>query len=105
MKHSRLAPSLVLWLFPVVVVALVAGLVVAAIAVASLVGNSVPGRLILQWVAIPLGIAVLVAAREAWKYKPEPADGIEVLPREHPQLWARCTGSPSWPRPSPRPAS
>lgn len=87
MKHSRLAPSLVLWLFPVVVVALVAGLVVAAIAVASLVGNSVPGRLILQWVAIPLGIAVLVAAREAWKYKPEPADGIEVLPREHPQLW------------------
>lgn len=84
---KRLAPSLVLWLFPVVVVALIGGLVALAVVASALSGNSAPGRIILQWVAIPLAIAVFLAAREAWRYKPEPAAGIEVLPHEHPGLW------------------
>ena len=68
MKGSRLLAGLVLWLFPVVVVLLIALLVGLAVVASTLVGNTAPARLILQLAAIPLAIAVFLAARDALRF-------------------------------------
>lgn len=88
MDARRIAPNLVLWLFPLVVLGLIVGLVIAIVTVSS---NFLGGRgvsTLLQWLVIPLVIAVGFGAWTAFRYKAQPASGLEVLPQEHPQIWA-----------------
>ena len=88
MALRRLAPSLVLWLFPVVVVVLIAAVVVAAFTWGGAFLDGDGFWPILQILAFPLIGAVFFGVRAAMAYKPEPAEGIELSPAEHPRLWA-----------------
>lgn len=83
MVFRRFAPSLVLWLFPVVVVGLIVGIVLGVVA---LDGDGISP--LLQILVVPLVIAVYLGVRVALKHKPEPAEGIELTASEHPRLWA-----------------
>lgn len=87
----RLAPNLVLWLFPVAVVVVLAGVIAALVAVSNAFFGGGGIWEMVQIVAIPLVIALVVGARLAAAYKVEPAEGVEVSPAEHPQLWAEIT--------------
>ncbi|MFT4216655.1 MAG: M48 family metallopeptidase [Micropruina sp.] len=84
----RLAPKLVLWIFPVVVVALIAGTVMGILAASDAFFGGDGVVPMLQILVIPLVVALFFGVRAAIIYKPEPAEGIEVSPVEHPQLWA-----------------
>ncbi|MHA6522860.1 M48 family metallopeptidase [Tessaracoccus sp. G1721] len=88
MKHNRLAPTLVLWLFPVVAVALLVGVVLGIVAVGAQLFDGVAVRVLIQWVALPLAVAIGFGAWAALRHQAEPAEGIEVIPAEHPALWA-----------------
>lgn len=87
----RLAPNLVLWLFPVAVVVVLTGVIAALVAVSNAFFGGGGIWEMVQIVAIPLVIALVVGARLAAAYKVEPAEGVEVSPAEHPQLWAEIT--------------
>ena len=90
-SKRSVAPSLVLWLFPLVIVAVV-GSLLAGIAVLAISMNSATfGVRIVLWVVAPLVIVVWVAARQARRSRPEPTEGIEVHPAEHPALWAEVS--------------
>lgn len=91
MKQSRLAPTLVLWLFPVVAVALLVGVVLGIVAVGAQLFDGIATRVLIQWVALPLAAAIAFGAWAALRHKPEPAEGIEVTPAEHPALWAEVS--------------
>ena len=45
-------------------------------------------RLLLQWVALPLAVAIGYGAWAAYKHRPEPAEGVDVTRDQHPDLWA-----------------
>lgn len=87
MKQNRLAPVLVLWLFPVVAVALLAGVVLGIVAIGAQFFDGVATRVLIQWVAVPLAAALALGAWAALRHKPESAEGVEVTPTEHPALW------------------
>lgn len=87
MKHNRLAPLLVLWLFPVVAAALLAGVVLGIVAIGAQHFDGVATRVLIQWVAVPLAAALAFGAWAALRHKPESAEGVEVTPAEHPALW------------------
>jgi Zn-dependent protease with chaperone function len=76
---------LVLALFPVLVLALLAGLCVAA--VWSVRYSGVAAGKILLYLALPLVVAVGVAVRDVLRARPEPTPGPELGRAEHPQLW------------------
>lgn len=88
MRHHRLLPTLVLWLFPVVtvLVAALAQLGIVAFSNSMLGGRGFGalGRILVA----PLLVALVLGIREARKFKAEPAEGIEVAAARHPQLWA-----------------
>ncbi|MFT4295663.1 MAG: M48 family metallopeptidase [Micropruina sp.] len=42
----------------------------------------------LRILVVPLVVALFFGARAAARYQPEPAEGVEIVPAEHPQLWA-----------------
>lgn len=86
-KLNRLAPVLVLWLFPVVAVALLVGVVLGIVAIGAQLLDGVATRVLIQWFALPLAAALAFGAWAAMRHKPEPAEGIEVTPTEHPALW------------------
>lgn len=88
MKPNRLLPNLVLWLFPVAIVALVVAAFAGIVALTQALWGGVGARQFVQWLVVPLIFAVSIGAREALRYKPQPAEGIEVQPAEHPALWA-----------------
>lgn len=77
-----------LWLFPVVAVALLVGVVLGIVAVGAQLFDGIATRVLIQWVALPLAAAIAFGAWAALRHKPEPAEGIEVTPAEHPALWA-----------------
>ena len=90
-SKRSVAPGLVLWLFPLVIAAVV-GSLLAGIAVLAISMNSATfGVRIVLWVVAPLVIVVWVAARQARRFRPEPTEGIEVHPAEHPALWAEVS--------------
>jgi len=78
---------LVLWLFPVVAVALLAGVVLGIVAISAVLFDGVGTGVLIQWVAVPLAAALAFGAWAALRHKPESAEGIEVTPAEHPALW------------------
>ena len=86
MKQSRLPAALVLWLFPVVAVALVAVLIVGIVALGQAldIGTTLLGRLIVG----PIIIAIAFGAWTAYKNRPEPEEGVELTEADHPALWA-----------------
>ena len=91
MKPNRLAPTLVLWLFPVVAVALLVGLVLAIVALGAQFFDGIATQALVRIIALPLALAVVVGGWAAFRHKPEPAEGIELSPTEHPALWAEVT--------------
>lgn len=88
MKQSRLAPTIALWLFPVVTVALLAAVVFVIVVLEGENVGSGGTRLLLQWVALPLAVAIGYGAWAAYKHRPEPAEGVDVTRDQHPDLWA-----------------
>ncbi|WP_342373512.1 M48 family metallopeptidase [Propioniciclava soli] len=86
--NRRWAPVAVLWLFPLVAVALLVGVVLAVVALGAQIFGGYATRALLQWTAVPLAVAIGIGAWRALRIKPEPAEGIELTPAEHPALWA-----------------
>ncbi len=67
---------LTLALFPVVVLALLAGLVLLGVKVAEVSGTA--GVKIIGWLALPLVFAVGYAVRDVLRARPEPLAGPEL---------------------------
>lgn len=89
MKLRRFLPSLVLWFFPVVVVAVVSAVVAGVVIAGGLLFDSqAPTNVVLRILVVPLVAAVFFGVRAALKHTPQPAQGVEVTPSEHPRLWA-----------------
>ncbi|MFT3876351.1 MAG: M48 family metallopeptidase [Propioniciclava sp.] len=88
MTVRRFLPGLVLWLFPLVAIALVAGVAVAVIVVSETYFDGDWIGVLLRILVAPLVIAVVLGVWAAVTYKPQPAEGIEVTAAEHPHLWA-----------------
>lgn len=89
MNLRRLGPSLVLWLFPVVVIALVAAVGWGIIAASTHLFDSAGTRnLLTRLLLLPLLAALFLGVRAVLNRKPEPARGVEVTQAEHPALWA-----------------
>ncbi|PFG17890.1 Zn-dependent protease with chaperone function [Propionicimonas paludicola] len=89
MSKLRAAVSLlVLFLFPLVVVALVIGVFFAIVMVAFAVGSSALGRVLAQLIVVPLLIAIFAAIREARRARLQPVAGPQLLREEYPTLWA-----------------
>lgn len=88
MRNRPLLPTLVLWLFPVVVVAVIVlllwGLWTLSTGAFGGRGFGTMGRILVT----PLAIALVLGIREARKFTAEPAEGIELAPTQHPLLWA-----------------
>lgn len=87
MNSRRLLPQLVLWLFPVIVVAMAVLLLWGLYTVTIGSGGRGFGTLGRILVA-PLLVAVVLGFREARRFRAEPAEGIEVTAAQHPALWA-----------------
>jgi Zn-dependent protease with chaperone function len=89
MSKLRAAVSLlVLFLFPVVVAALVIGVFFAIVMVAFAAGSSALGRVLGQLIVVPLLIAIIAAIREARRARLQPVAGPQLLREEYPTLWA-----------------
>ena len=88
MNRRRFYPNLVLWLFPLAVLALAAAAIWGLFALTATFsegrGFSILGRILVA----PLVFALFLGVRAALRYKAEPAEGIEVTAAEHPALWA-----------------
>lgn len=88
MRQRRLLPHLVLWLFPVATVLLAVAALLGIVAFSNGVlggrGFGTLGRILV----VPLLVALFLGIREARRFKAEPAEGIEITPAQHPQLWA-----------------
>lgn len=70
MKQGRLAASVVLWLFPMVTIGLVAGLVVGILALTG--SMDINPSLLLRWIVAPLVVAIAAGAWAAIRNRPEP---------------------------------
>lgn len=92
MVFHRLTPNLVLLLFPLVVVGLIAGVIAGVSAASNAFFGGSGFWPMVRILAIPLLVALFFGVRVAITYKPEPAEGIEVSPAEHPWLWAEVAG-------------
>lgn len=87
MQKLRAALALlVLFLFPIVVLALVVGLF-SAVVLAAMQSHAL-GRGLAQLLLIPLVIGIIAAIREARRAKPQPAQGPELTRPGNPELWA-----------------
>lgn len=81
-------PTLVLWLFPVVAVALLTGVVLGIVVLGAQLWDGDATWGLVRWVAVPLAVALVLGVVAAIRHKPEPAEGIELTATEHPALWA-----------------
>jgi Zn-dependent protease with chaperone function len=85
-RARALVSLLVLALFPVAVLALLAGTLALAVRVGSASGAA--GVKLAGWVALPLAYAVWIAVRDAVRARPQPSQAPELTRGEHPALWA-----------------
>ncbi|MFT4225515.1 M48 family metallopeptidase [Micropruina sp.] len=88
MASRRFAPALVLWLFPVVTVGLIVGVIVAVVSASNAYFGGSGIFPLLRILAIPLAIALFFGIRAAVSHKSKPAGGVELPAHEHPALWA-----------------
>lgn len=88
MKLHRAVPSLVLWLFPMIVAAVLTGVVLGIVDVGAHLWDGDATWGLVRWVAVPLAVALVLSVVAAIRYTAEPAEGIELTATEHPALWA-----------------
>lgn len=91
MKQNRIAPTLVLWLFPLVAVALLVAVVVGVLEVGRHFWSGSASGLMFRWIAVPLAVAIVAGAVASLRFRPEPAESVELSPVEHPELWRHVT--------------
>jgi Zn-dependent protease with chaperone function len=85
MRVRAVAALPVLVLFPVVVLALVVGVVAGGFYLGSFAG--ILGVKV-AWIAIPVAWALFSAVRDVWRSRPEPMAGVELDRRPQPAFWA-----------------
>ncbi|QIK72819.1 M48 family metalloprotease [Propioniciclava coleopterorum] len=84
------APRLVLVAFPLFVVAVLAALVWLSFAASAATHLSI--QPFLRWIVVPLVVVVAAAIwRSVRSGRPEPLEGPELTPQDHPALWAEVT--------------